>query len=62
MPAKVRQILLDGQPIPLVSPEHLIVRKTLLDRPKDRQDIAAILARTSVDQSEIDSWVQRLSS
>lgn len=60
MPHRVRQVSIEGEAIPLVSPEHLIIRKTLLDRPKDRRDIEAILARTSVDQNEIDAWVQRL--
>lgn len=62
MPKKVRQVSIGGETIPLVSPEHLIVRKTLLDRPKDHHDIKAILARTSVDLDEVDTWVQRLSN
>jgi hypothetical protein len=60
MPRKTRQVLLDGETIPLVSPEHLIVRKSLLDRSKDRRDIEAILAATSVDQAEIHYWVRQL--
>jgi hypothetical protein len=62
MARRVKRAPLDGQTIPLVSPEHLIIRKKLLDRPKDHQDIERILATTPVDREEIDAWVQRLSS
>jgi len=61
MPKKVRQVLIDAETIPLVSPEHLIVRKTLLDRAKDHRDIEAILATTSLDRNEIEEWIRRLS-
>ncbi len=61
MEKRVREVPLGNGTIPLVAPEHLIVRKTLLGRPKDRQDIDAILAATPVDQEEIDMWVRRLS-
>ena len=60
MPKKVGRVSIGGETIPLVSPEHLVVRKILLGRPKDQQDIEQILARTSVDQEEIDNWVRRL--
>lgn len=60
MEKRVREVPLGDSTIPLVSPEHLIIRKTLLGRPKDRQDIEAILAATPVDQEEIDIWVSRL--
>ncbi|HEX6602528.1 MAG TPA: hypothetical protein VF030_07770 [Solirubrobacterales bacterium] len=60
MEKQIREVPLGDGAIPLVSPEHLIIRKTLLDRPKDHQDIAAILAATPVDQEEIDVWVRRL--
>lgn len=60
MERKVRNLPFEGITIPLVAPEHLVIRKTLLGRPKDRRDIAAILADTSVDQVEIDTWVKRL--
>jgi predicted nucleotidyltransferase len=60
MPRKVKQAPLDGHTIPLVAPEHLIVRKTMLDRPKDRRDIERILATTPVDRDEVDNWVRRL--
>jgi hypothetical protein len=60
MARKVREVDLEGETIPLVAPEHLVIRKTLLNRPKDCRDIEAILAQTSVDQGEIDAWVRRL--
>jgi hypothetical protein len=62
MPKKIRQVSIGGETIPLVSPEHLVVRKTILNRPKDWRDIEAILAHTGVDQAEVDAWVRRLSS
>ncbi len=61
MAQKVREAPLDGHAIPLIAPEHLVIRKTLLDRPKDRRDIERILASTPVDRDEIENWVRRLS-
>jgi hypothetical protein len=46
--------------IPLVAPEHLIVRKRLLGRPKDERDIERILMETAVDEAEVEEWVARL--
>jgi hypothetical protein len=61
MPAAVRQMPCGGSTIPIVSPEHLVIRKVLLDRPKDRPDIEAILAATEpLDLEEIETWLQRL--
>jgi hypothetical protein len=61
MPAAVREIPWAGETIPLVAPEHLIVRKAILDRPKDRVDIEAILgADDELDLGEVDYWVKRL--
>ncbi len=61
MPAAVRQVPWAGATIPLLAPEHLIVRKTILDRPKDRPDIEAIrAANDDLDLAEIDYWVKRL--
>jgi hypothetical protein len=63
MPAAVREIPWAGETIPLVGPEHLIVRKTILDRPKDRVDIEAILAANDdLDLAGIDYWVKRLTA
>ncbi|HET9677130.1 MAG TPA: hypothetical protein VFP21_06465 [Solirubrobacterales bacterium] len=61
MAQEVREVPLDGRAIPVIAPEHLVIRKRLLDRPKDRRDIERILAATAVDQSEVDDWVRRLS-
>ena len=50
-----------GTTIPIVAPEHLVVRKAMLDRPKDWPDIEAILITTRpLDLAEIESWVRRL--
>jgi hypothetical protein len=60
MPAAVREAPFAGTTIPIVAPEHLIVRKALLDRPKDWLDIEAILTATEVDIDEIVAWIRRL--
>lgn len=61
MERRVRIVPFAGGTIPLVAPEHLVVRKTLLNRPKDRRDIEQILASTPIDMDEVDDWVKRLS-
>jgi hypothetical protein len=61
MPAAVREIPFAGGTIPIVSPEHLVIRKVTLDRPKDRPDIEAILgAPTPLDLDEVRAWLRRL--
>jgi hypothetical protein len=60
MEKQVREVPLGDSTIPLVAPEHLVIRKMLLGRPKDLRDIEALLAATPVDQEEIDIWVRRL--
>lgn len=61
MERKVRQIPLGDGTIPLVAPEHLVIRKALLSRPKDWLDIERILATTSpLDLDEIQTWLRRL--
>ena len=61
MPAAVRQVPFAGTTIPVVAPEHLVVRKALLDRPKDWPDIEAILAAAEpLDLGEIEHWLARL--
>jgi hypothetical protein len=61
MPAAVRKVPFAGATIPLVSPEHLVVRKAMLDRPKDWPDIEAILAaETPLDLDEVKAWIERL--
>jgi hypothetical protein len=61
MPAAVRQVPFAGTTIPIVAPEHLVVRKAMLDRPKDWPDIEAILvAAEPLDLDEIQHWLTRL--
>ncbi len=63
MPDAVREVPFGDGTIPIVSAEHLIVRKAMLDRPKDWPDIEAILTATGdLDVEEIVAWAQRLSS
>jgi hypothetical protein len=61
MPSSVREAPFARATIPLVAPEHLIVRKAILDRPKDWLDIEAVLTATDpLDLEEIHTWVRRL--
>lgn len=61
MPAAVREIPFANSAIPIVAPEHLIIRKVMLDRPKDWLDIEALLAAGElVDTAEITAWLDRL--
>ena len=61
MPAAARRVRFGGGTIPVVSPEHLIVRKAVLDRAKDWTDIDRILAATApLDVSEIRHLLERL--
>jgi hypothetical protein len=61
MPAPVREVPFAGGTIPIVSPEHLVVRKAMLDRPKDWLDIEAIfVAETPLDLGEARVWLERL--
>jgi hypothetical protein len=61
MAKKVREVPYAGATIPLVAPEHLLIRKAVLDRPKDWPDIEALLrANPDLDLTEIESWLRRL--
>jgi hypothetical protein len=61
MPAAVREVPFAGTTIPTVAPEHLVVRKAMLDRPKDWPDIEAILvAAEPLDLGEVEHWLARL--
>jgi hypothetical protein len=63
MARRVREVDYFGTTIPLVAPEHLVIRKRLLDRPKDRRDVEALLAANpDLDRAEIERWVARLAS
>jgi hypothetical protein len=61
MARKVREVPYAGATIPIVAPEHLMIRKALFDRPKDWPDIEALLrANPDLDIAEIESWLRRL--
>ncbi|HKO38489.1 MAG TPA: hypothetical protein VJU14_08980 [Solirubrobacterales bacterium] len=60
MEKQIKKVPLGNGTIPLVAPEHLVIRKTLLGRPKDLRDIEAIAAAVDLDWEEIEGWVQRL--
>ena len=61
MEKRIREVRLGDITIPLVAPEHLVIRKALIGRSKDWLDIERILARTSpLDLDEIQAWLQRL--
>lgn len=58
MAAATREVPLGGAVVPIVAPEHLVVRKAILDRDKDWADIEAILANTdSLDLGEAETWL-----
>lgn len=58
----VRGVPLGDGTIPLIAPEHLVIRKTFLGRPKDQRDIEQIAATIDLDWEEIEDWVRRLSN
>jgi hypothetical protein len=61
MPAAVREVPFADATIPLVPPEVLVIRKVIMDRPKDWPDIKALLAsETPLDLAEIRRWLGRL--
>jgi hypothetical protein len=61
MAKSTRLVPFAGTEIPIVAPEHLVVRKAMLDRPKDWLDIEAILVATEpLDLEAIEAWLRRL--
>jgi hypothetical protein len=61
MSEAIRLVPFDGATIPIVSPEHLVVRKAQLDRTKDWPDIEQILvASWPLDFEEIETSLGRL--
>jgi hypothetical protein len=61
MPAAARRVPFAGGTIPIISPEHLVVRKATLDRTKDWLDVEAILVATEpVDVAEIETLLAQL--
>jgi hypothetical protein len=61
MPKAIRRVPFAGTEIPIVAPEHLVIRKAMLDRTKDWLDIEAMLiASGPLDLEAIETWVRRL--
>ena len=61
MSEKIRRVPFSGDTIPIVAPEHLVVRKAQLDRTKDWLDIETVLIATSpFDFEEVETWLIRL--
>jgi hypothetical protein len=60
MPRRLRFVPFAETTIPIPAPEHLIVRKAILNRPKDWLDIEQILVvMNPPDVEEIDAWLRR---
>jgi len=61
MERNIHEVPLGNEAIPIVSPEHLIIRKALLNRTKDWLDIEQILVATSpLDLREIERWIEQM--
>ena len=61
MAERSREVRFGPVAIPILSPEHLIVCKAVLDRPKDWVDIEEMVAwGTEIDTGEVLSWIERL--
>ncbi len=61
MRQRIRCVPFSAGTIPIVAPEHLIIRKALLDRTKDWLDIEQILVATEpLDLGEIEDWLERM--
>lgn len=57
----IREVPFAEGSIPIVAPEHLVVRKALLDRTKDWLDIEQIFVATSpLDFQEIETWLEQM--
>ena len=56
-----RQVEFGPVRIPILSPEHLIVCKSVFDRPKDWVDIQEMVAwGTSIDKAEVLRWIEEI--
>jgi hypothetical protein len=61
MARQARLVAFGPTTIPILAPEHLIVCKTVFDRPKDWVDIDAMLAwGTQIDADETLRWVAEI--
>lgn len=58
MPGAVRRMPFGEGTLPIVSPEHLIVRKAILNRDKDWHDIEQVLVATpALEIPEVERWL-----
>jgi hypothetical protein len=58
-----REVPLGGSVVPIVAAEHLVIRKAMLNRDKDWQDIEAILSATDpLDVAEIKAWLEQMTA
>ena len=61
MKRDVRSVPFGSTKVPILSPEHLLVCKVALDRPKDWLDIEQVLVSVEhLELYEIDEWLARL--
>jgi hypothetical protein len=61
MPRAARDVPFADIEVPIVAPEHLIVRKAIIDRPKDWLDIEQIFVATDpLDLAEIEAWLEEM--
>lgn len=60
--ARVREAVLEGEPIPVLSPEDLVIFKVLFDRGKDWIDIAQLLAvqGAAFDGAYVRDWLSNM--
>ncbi|HET7445744.1 MAG TPA: hypothetical protein VFJ57_13915 [Solirubrobacterales bacterium] len=57
----IREVPFAGTTIPLVAPEHLVVRKVLLDRAKDQPDLERLVDEVDpLDLDEVERWLEKL--
>lgn len=47
--SRARTVVIEGVPVPVISPEDLIVTKVLAGRPKDLEDVRGILGQEGAD-------------
>lgn len=61
MPGRAGRVPFAGSTIPIIAPEHLIVRKATLNRVKDWLDVEAILVATEpLDVTEAETLLERM--
>jgi len=55
---RARQIILKGYPVNYATPEDLIIHKIFSGRPRDLEDVRAILLKQDVNMEEIMKWLK----